>query len=378
MNKPNNRQNYDSIGISTGNFVGQIFADLELQIIKNRTRMFRDALKDRNNSFKQNVYAGLDQYRRNNANAIVGSLKQVKTVAQEELNKAYKVGQNTVDKTVRHYEKQGFKPKQKPTGESVFGGISLIMGIFAGMGAYGAANADRQLFQIINSVNENAENLPEEIDRVQQPFLERGIAGKRTADGKEKNIVSEAEFIMRDQSQKTILEAEGERAKEYGLNPLVQISAHPSSCELCSPWQGRVLIDDVYQNGQPDGKHELLSTAINAGLYHYNCRHNHISYVEGKDKPSLFERDRDTAERTAKRYAIEQQQRYNERNIRDWKKKQEGLLTEQEKLRAKQKLGEWNARQQALSKLAEKENLPFYRQYSREDIGGKTKPKFRA
>ena len=79
-----------------------------------------------------------------------------------------------------------------------------------------------------------------------------------------------------------------ETAKAYKLNPLVKVSAHPSSCPLCSPWQGRVLVDDVYQGGIADGKHELLSTAIGAGLGHYNCRHNWVNYVEGLDKPNIF------------------------------------------------------------------------------------------
>ena len=41
---------------------------------------------------------------------------------------------------------------------------------------------------------------------------------------------------------------------------------------------------------------------------------------------------------------------------------------------AEQKIREWQARQRALGSIAEREGVPFYRQYDREQIGGETKP----
>ena len=41
---------------------------------------------------------------------------------------------------------------------------------------------------------------------------------------------------------------------------------------MCAPFVGKVLIDDVWSGGRPDGKHMLMSTAIAKGLYHPRCK----------------------------------------------------------------------------------------------------------
>lgn len=167
--------------------------------------------------------------------------------------------------------------------------------------------------------------------------------------------------------------AEGERSQQYGLHYTL-ISGHPSSCPLCVPWQGAVLIDDVFSDGKPDGKTPLLSQAINDGLYHYNCRHTRTVFIPGIDNAKLFDKDIASPEETAKRYAIEQQQRYNERKIREWKRREAASLGNKEQSLARVKILEWQAQQRTLRDIAEKKGIPFYRQYSREQIGGDTKP----
>ena len=230
------------------------------------------------------------------------------------------------------------------------------------------------MLRITQLVDQNAPDLDKSIDNAQLIFLQKGLTGKVLANGTEKEAVAQAEFLMRDESHKVLLKTQGERARQYGIEPLVQVSAHPSSCPLCTPWQGRVLVDDVYQSGKPDGKHALLSEALAKGLGHFNCRHNWINYVEGLDRPDLFDRDKQSKERTAMTYAIEQRQRQVERKIREYKRIESGVMSEQEKLRASQKIAEWQAQQRMLVKSARAKDLPVYRQYSREQIGGETKP----
>lgn len=186
-------------------------------------------------------------------------------------------------------------------------------------------------------------------------------------------ISAVGELQMRQDSQKTLLQAQGDRSAEYGLY-LIQVSAHPSSCPLCLPWQAKVLVDDVYKDGKADGEHELLSTAISAGLYHYNCRHSFIVYIPGYSRDNIFDYDKASKKLTAERYAIEQEQRYNERMIREWKRREQGSLSPQEQLNAQKRIAEWQARQRALQKYAEEKRIPFYRQYQREAIGGETTP----
>ena len=59
------------------------------------------------------------------------------------------------------------------------------------------------------------------------------------------------------------------------------------ACDKCTPWQGRVYIDDVWSGGKKeDGKYPLLSTAIEGGLFHPRCQHGSSTYYEGiNDEP---------------------------------------------------------------------------------------------
>jgi len=207
-----------------------------------------------------------------------------------------------------------------------------------------------------------------EIDNKQKIFLHRGLAGTYNKNGIATELSAVGELQMRQDSQKTLLEAQGERSAEYGLY-LIQISAHPSSCPLCTPWQAKVLIDDVYKGGKRDGEHELLSTAISAGLFHWNCRHSYIVFIPGYSRENIFDYDRASKELTAERYAIEQEQRRNERSIREWKRIEQGSMNETDRLLARHRITEWQAKQRALEKYAEEKRIPFYRQYQREAIG---------
>lgn len=367
------RENYDNPALSTGLTIGDIFADFESQTIANRKKLFSNAMKAAD--FKLSVYEQLTTF--NNANAEVAkkAFSEASKFAMREIERAYNSGIKRIDDNVEAYEQQGYKAVlKKSTNKTLLATkIATTLGSLAGALTIGKNNANQQLLQITSIVNTDADNLEYEIDSKQNIFLNKGLAGSYNKDGIATEISAVGELQMRQDSQKTLLEAQGERSAEYGLY-LIQISAHPSSCILCTPWQSKVLVDDVNQGGKPDGEHELLSTAIGAGLFHYNCRHSYIVYIPGYSRENIFDYDKASAKQTAERYAIEQEQRYNERAIRKWKRIEQGSLSESDKTRATQKIQEWQAKQRALEKYAEGKRIPFYRQYQREAIGGETKP----
>jgi hypothetical protein len=71
---------------------------------------------------------------------------------------------------------------------------------------------------------------------------------------------------------------EGDFRKEIG-NPLVIVTTHGGACKLCTRWQGKILIDDVYSGGtEKDGDYTLLSDAMEQGFLHPNCRHGLSTY----------------------------------------------------------------------------------------------------
>lgn len=57
------------------------------------------------------------------------------------------------------------------------------------------------------------------------------------------------------------------RIVENGFD-LVQVSSHPGSCPLCTPWQGKILSLTGRSKGYP-----TLAEAERDGLFHPNCRH---------------------------------------------------------------------------------------------------------
>ncbi len=203
--------------------------------------------------------------------------------------------------------------------------------------------------------------LKQAIDMATRDFLDQGITCIEYKDGRRVNIASYAEMVLRTASQRATFMADGEKRDRWGIHTIF-CSAHANACELCIPWQGRVLIDDVYSSGiRPrDGKYPLLSEAMDAGLLHPNCRHTLATYF-----PGVTQLPKVPDEATARaNYEAEQKQRYMERQVRKWKRREAGSLDEGNKSAAKAKVREWQKR------IREhlKENPQLRRDYHREKI----------
>ncbi len=96
-------------------------------------------------------------------------------------------------------------------------------------------------------------------------------------------------MAVRTANQRAYMVGEGEFRKSIG-ETLVIISRHSTSCELCKPFEGKVLIDDVYSGGtQEDGDYMLLSQAMEQGLYHPRCRHGLGTYYPELEEINGYE-----------------------------------------------------------------------------------------
>ena len=117
---------------------------------------------------------------------------------------------------------------------------------------------------------------------------------------------------------------------------LVVVSAHGNTCKHCEPWQGQILIDDIFSHpskeyiGQYKVKYKLLSEAIDKQFLHPNCRHSLITYFEGiTSLPKV-----PNGKEAIKIYEAEQRQRALERQIRKWKRIEAGSIDEENKCKA--------------------------------------------
>lgn len=183
-----------------------------------------------------------------------------------------------------------------------------------------------------------AMTLDQSVDMASKSFLEKGLSCVVYANGATVGIASYVEMALRTSSRKTVMTAEGAKRAEWG-EFLVVVPSIGSTCPLCMAWQAMILVDDVYAGGRPDGVHGLLSTAMEAGLLHPNCRHKPSTYFEGI---STVPTESPEA-RTAKQYAAEQRQRVIERNIRKYKRLEAGSLDSSNVTKYAAKKNEWQA-----------------------------------
>ena len=129
--------------------------------------------------------------------------------------------------------------------------------------------------------NTGAKTVQQAIDMATHDFLARGFNCIEYKNGSRHNIADYCDMAIRTANKRANLMGEGEMRKKLG-NSLVYISKHGGACDKCSPWQGRVYIDDVWSDGKKeDGKYPLLSTAIAGGLFHPRCEHGSSTYYEG-------------------------------------------------------------------------------------------------
>ena len=200
--------------------------------------------------------------------------------------------------------------------------------------------------------------LPQAIDMATKDFLAKGIDSITYKNGARVNIASYAEMCLRTANHRAILLGEGKKRDEYGIHTVV-VSAHANTCPKCEPWQGKVLIDDVFSHGTKlDGDYPLLSEAITAGLLHPNCRHSITTFFPGiTNLPKVPD-----GKEAIKLYEAEQKQRYLERQIRKWKRIESGSVDARNVNNASNKVKYFKSE---LRKLLEDKKL-LKRNYNRE------------
>lgn len=156
------------------------------------------------------------------------------------------------------------------------------------------------IFQSQVAASSGALTYEKAVDMATSDFLKNGLNCITYSNGAVHNIVSYADMAVRTASKRAYLMGEGQKRQEWGVSTVI-LNKRFNACPLCMPFEGKVLIDDVWSGGtEKDGPYPLMSSAMAAGLYHPNCKDKHSTYFEGisskpesryyEEKPVIKER----------------------------------------------------------------------------------------
>lgn len=177
------------------------------------------------------------------------------------------------------------------------------------------------------------------VDMAAKDFLRAGINCIEYKNGARHGIRDYISMSLSTAGKRAYLTGEGEMRREWGES-LVIMNKRGNPCPMCAPFVGKVLIDDVWSGGRPDGKHMLMSTAIAKGLYHPRCKDGHTTYFEGisdEGKPYTESERRELIEQ----YNAEQKRRYAENQSEKFRRMSENFLDEDNRRMYGKKADEW-------------------------------------
>lgn len=275
--------------------IAKLYQEMELELIASLKRnLLRHELKEIEENMEYPQWQALklrdiQRIKRENQD-IIGKYtsnmpKYVKKIIKEEYGQGKKEAIslfNDANRGKRRLNESFFKTNNK----KVKAMIDEINGTFK--------EAEKAIFRMTNDVyrktifkagfylSHGAVNLKQAINIAMKDFAKRGINCIEYKDGRRVNIADYARMAVRTASQRARLMAEGDFRKRL-KRTLVKITKHGTSCKYCKVYEQQILVDDVYSGGVPDGKYELLSSAMSKGLFHPNCRHKAPTYYEELD-----------------------------------------------------------------------------------------------
>lgn len=258
--------------------IKKVMEEIELQLIASMKRTLWSHKEDEKaKGFNWPQWQALklkqiEQYRKQNKEIFKGFNKQINIWTKIRMKKQFREGASRANK--RAIKAGIIKKEDSQLGGSFFGLNhrkldALIKSTKSDMKDVKYATlrmANDQYRQTIYKAqvfaNTGAGTVKQAIDMATKDFLSRGFNCIEYKNGTKHNIADYCDMAIRTANKRANLIGEGEMRKKLG-NSLVYVSKHGGACDKCTPWEGRVYIDDVWSGGkETDGKYPLLSTAI--------------------------------------------------------------------------------------------------------------------
>lgn len=333
----------------------RIFEEIEQRLVKSLKRnLGRHKEEEEQEGFNWSAWQAeklraLEQFRRENAAVMQEYTEQIDTETRKIMQEQFDEGVNGVD--VPPAENQ----------PAFFGVDTTKVNKLIEDVTYLEKNAETAALRMTDDVYRQTVNrvqlamstgsmtLQQAIDIAVKDFLNQGINCIVYKDGRRVNIADYVRMALRTTATRAALQGKSAKFKALGYDT-VQVSSYGMCSPTCKPWQGRIYIEDTFSfwDGEvqeyPDGIlwgksgycgkwFPLLSSAIEKGLFHPNCRHTILLWRDGDPLPESV--DNSDSER---RYKLEQQQRALEREIRRAKRKVNGFTDPENIKKAKAEL----------------------------------------
>ena len=327
------------------------FQDIEMDLIKsmkkNMKRHIGEELQEDISwtQWQAEMLNGLAQYKAENANKLKGYYSTINDEIEEAIRQAYATGESEQEIELLKAIQEGFKVDKTGVGTNAMQGSffkvnegklnALIKSTTEDM-----TRAENAILRMTDDVyrqtifkaqmfyNTGAGTLWKAVDMATKDFLSAGINCVEYKNGARVNVASYSEMALRTANKRANLMGSANKREEYGIHT-VKVTSHNSACPMCIEWQGRVYIDDVYGRGTKEESkksgYPLLSDAVNGGMFHPNCKNGCSTYYEGINQPPK-EPTKEEVEEMTRRYNLEQRQRECERNIRKYKRLENGSI----------------------------------------------------
>lgn len=291
----------------------------------------------------------LEQYRRSNQKRFGNDFKQINDKIEMLIRIAKDEGEMDQEIEILKAIKKGFKARKVSQGASgEFFKLNerkldaLIKATIEDMQKAETAilrMADDQYRKIIYNAqvyaNTGAGTYEKAVDMATKDMLAAGLNCVEYANGARHTLKDYANMAIRTASKRAYLQGEGTKRQEWGISTVI-VNKRGNPCPKCLPFCGKVLMDDVWSEGNKDGvspvtglKYPLMSQAVAAGLYHPNCRDVHTTYFEGISTPPDDKYTKQELKEIAETYQNQQKQQYAKRQAEKYGRLAEYSLDEE-------------------------------------------------
>lgn len=179
-------------------------------------------------------------------------------------------------------------------------------------------------------------------------LVDRGITSFTDVTGREWKLHTYVEMAVRTAATRAAVHALADGYTLAGQR-LVYVTDRPGECYLCRPWEHKVLalwgeagpqtVPSVRGSGLGTVDVDVAGTlaeAMAAGLFHPQCRHGIGPWLAGRTR---LKRATEDPEGDAAR----QRQRYIERQLRKWRRREAAALIDEAQQRAAGRVAAWGA-----------------------------------